>query len=181
MVAKEIVGPREEAEKVLQVLLLLQRHHPDRLQCIRSENCWEVLTRFGVDSAVAACAATVLEAIEIDDNVVEPGCFTCLLTSVLAEVDLSVAPPVVRPGEKDENGTYTHPNVYLTEVNRTAKRYGIEADANLSPDRGPKYYQAWGNADEIIQKGAMVLSCWDTQAGRMLTPDEISLHFGNRN
>ena len=170
MVAKEIVGLREEAEKVLQVLLLLQRHHPDRLQCIRSENCWEVLTRFGVDSAVAACAATVMEAIEIDGNIVEPGCFSCLLTSVLADVDLSEATPVVRPGEKDEKGIYTHSNVYFTEVNRKAKRYGIEADANLSPDRGPRYYQAWRNAEEIIQKGAMVLSCWDAQAGRMGSP-----------
>jgi hypothetical protein len=83
----------------------------------------------------------------------------------------------VDPGEKDENGLFTHPNLLFTAVNFNARRYGIEADASACMKEGLPYYQDWCSHEEIIGAGCLVNSVWDAQEGRFLSPQEIAKHY----
>ena len=173
-----------EIKRVYSVMVTLREQHPHGLRAIGSANAWEVLTRFGVSSIVALNVEDIISHLECEDDVFNPLEVVDLLRPAMSNPEAWEEPypaDVIAPGAAGDNGLFTHPNLLFTTANDNDRRYGIEADASISPGGGLSYYQDWRDKDEIIKSGVSVLSCWDAKEGRMLSCDEMGVLFYSQN
>ena len=165
--------------QVSDTLSFLAERHPHGLMSIGSANAHEVLTRFGIDGEVAEIVSTCFEVLE-DHEAVDIEAIVNMLDTQL-QTNGKLNEPVgydcagVKPGEKDANGLYTHPQLTFTAVNYNGRHYGIEADASLK--KGLPYYQDWRDADEIQNSGIRIISLWDATEGRFWDGFEIANKF----
>lgn len=167
-------------DQVYGVLVELRANHPHGLRCLGSGNCHEVLTRFGVDGQVAVLSGLALELLEEhEDGLENPTQLIELLAPQLTKAGKLREPfehdcNGIEPGEKDEHGIRTHPNLLFTAVNHNGKRYGVEADASASPSGGLEYFQDWRDMAELKELGFRIISMWDGVEGRFLDDHEIA-------
>jgi hypothetical protein len=168
---------------IYRALVEVRLKHPCGLRAVGSGNAHEFFTRWGVPGPVAERCRTIIELLEEDYGGLEnPMELIDLLKDGMRSDGTLKQPPGyncegVAPGERDEHGLCTHPDLLFTAVNHNGRRYGIEADASGSPRGGLAYYQDWRDADEIRRENVRVITAWDAQEGRMLTDEEIQLRF----
>jgi hypothetical protein len=174
---------QQTLDQVYGILCQLRATHPHGLRAIGDANAHHVLTRFGVAGDVAEMCSIILESLTEYGGMQNPIELIEFLREHL-NPDGTMKQPSdydcagVKPGEKDEHGLHTHPDLMFTAPNWNGRRFAIEADA--SP-RGLSYYQEWRNADEIAQSGVTVLRAWDATEGRYLTDPEIQTTFNSSN
>jgi len=175
-------------DQIYEVLVSLSAKHPHGIRAIGSGNCYEVLTRNGIDGELAEVCCAVFETLENefegDSNEINPVNIIHLLGCQLNQNGAIKYPPnyecpVVLPGELDEHTLFTHPDPLFTAVNDNARRYGVEADASAAPIKGLRYFQDWGEKEELQKAGWRILTMWDAQEGRFLDPQEIAADFAH--
>lgn len=177
---------QENLDTIYGCLVRLRLDHHHGLRAVGSGNAHEVFTRFGVDGPVAEMAQISLETLEEFGGMSNPMELIDLLADTL-NPDGTLKDPFkfncqgVKPGEKDEHGLFTHPDLLFTAPNHNGRRFGIDADATLSRGGGIPHYQDWRDADEIIRDAPRVLRCWDAKDGRYLTDAEIAAQFSPGN